>query len=464
MKIRLLILMALMGMFVAKADDKQLSTKVVVTLSTETKFQSCIYPEKYNETHEFCPQQMTVLSYDKKQQLAVVFCDSVCGIIEVEKKSELEKTIKKAKIKNVIDKLPQYYVNELALIKNDISRYYNRKFTQLRYRYRENFLRDSIVKRDEFLRENGRDMNEILKKEAIERIDKSLEGLKRLDSIQKSYDETLDSIIDCNYLAKYRKTPIMINVHGWKTEDYLDGISVYGYDIINTSNKTIKYVTLSIGFDNAVDDACRCEITGRTYANQRFIGPLKPVVKDNKEFKTRWDYFGRYETDDNTIFYSRVAHYIRVRAIEIEYTDGTKRKVTPKDDVNVFYGAEKVIPFDLVDDKMSSDGGHWYEWISNSTSNNNGYIEQEYKSIENQYKETNAKYDNYVPLVNIEDDESLLKEFTADGIAKYAKENSTDNNIKTNVARREVFKYEPMQFYPLKMDGDFRIYIDKNTP
>ena len=88
------------------------------------------------------------------------------------------------------------------------------------------------------------------------------------------------------------------------------GVSVF-LDIVNKSKtKTIKYVTITLVFYNAVNDVLKDDVTGRKSVTGTYTGPIKPGKKA--------------EMAAGPVFYNKSAVIFIPTSVEIEYTDGTK--------------------------------------------------------------------------------------------------------------------------------------------
>lgn len=90
--------------------------------------------------------------------------------------------------------------------------------------------------------------------------------------------------------------------------------------ISNNSNKTIKYVYLTISFYNAVGDKVANDIGGYTSRDLKLIGPIKPYK------------FSEYDFSRDPVFYSDVATKMKVENMTVEYMDGSKisKKINKK--------------------------------------------------------------------------------------------------------------------------------------
>lgn len=91
--------------------------------------------------------------------------------------------------------------------------------------------------------------------------------------------------------------------------NYVGGVDVYFTIANKSSKKTIKYVRMRMTFYNSVADKIKDEITGKTYTERQYTGPLKPNKSERIEA--------------SAVFYNPTAVFYCPTYLEIEYTDGT---------------------------------------------------------------------------------------------------------------------------------------------
>lgn len=88
-----------------------------------------------------------------------------------------------------------------------------------------------------------------------------------------------------------------------------DGISV-GLGLANISkDKTVKYAKVTWELHNSVGDPTAGDNSGRTKAQTRLVGPMKPEETGYTEFENVW--------------YNPVGTCVEIRRIEVEHIDGT---------------------------------------------------------------------------------------------------------------------------------------------
>lgn len=85
----------------------------------------------------------------------------------------------------------------------------------------------------------------------------------------------------------------------------------FSVDVINTSNKTIKYVIFTVVGYNAVDDPVHDRLKRRTSMLLRGIGPIEPMESGSYSFDYVW------HTD--------LVESARITQIKLEYKDGTSK-------------------------------------------------------------------------------------------------------------------------------------------
>lgn len=90
--------------------------------------------------------------------------------------------------------------------------------------------------------------------------------------------------------------------------EYTDGTGME-FSFLNTSDKTIKYITVNFIGYNAVDDPVSSG--GRTLLTRKGIGPIAPFETGSYEFEYVW--------------FTDIVQYSKTRSITVQYTDGTSR-------------------------------------------------------------------------------------------------------------------------------------------
>lgn len=123
-------------------------------------------------------------------------------------------------------------------------------------------------------------------------LQENLKKLKELDKLQK-------------------RGLIVKEAYSYKMNHLTDATGV-NFDIINTSNKVIKYITFNFTGYNAVNDPVR--YLGKAINTQKGIGPIEPYESANYTFKYVW--------------YSDAVDYIKLRSIIVQYMDGSTKTYT----------------------------------------------------------------------------------------------------------------------------------------
>lgn len=84
--------------------------------------------------------------------------------------------------------------------------------------------------------------------------------------------------------------------------------------LLNTAQKTIKYITFSVVGLNAVEDPVRDRLSGGTTMSLRGVGPIEP-------FST-----ATYSKD--YMWMTDIVEYHRLTAITVQYMDGSTKRLT----------------------------------------------------------------------------------------------------------------------------------------
>lgn len=104
----------------------------------------------------------------------------------------------------------------------------------------------------------------------------------------------------------------VLNRRVYDESDYTNGTG-FRVKVLNTSQKTIKYVAFSIVGYNAVGDPVRDGLKRSTGQTMRGIGPIKPNESASYSFEYIW------HTD--------VVEYVRLTKLKVDYMDGTSNVV-----------------------------------------------------------------------------------------------------------------------------------------
>lgn len=105
----------------------------------------------------------------------------------------------------------------------------------------------------------------------------------------------------------------VLNRHVYEESDYTNGTG-FRVKVLNTSQKTIKYVAFSIVGYNAVGDPVRDRLKRSTGQTMRGIGPIKPNESASYSFEYIW------HTD--------VVEYVRLTKLKVDYMNGTSNVIT----------------------------------------------------------------------------------------------------------------------------------------
>ncbi len=108
--------------------------------------------------------------------------------------------------------------------------------------------------------------------------------------------------------------------------------SVGGCDVTiaweNKSEKTIKYITFTVGAINAVGDNITCDITDKMYCRLKRTGPFKQNEGDFEYSDYNNKYYGACW---GNVWYNYTAKTVEITKIEIEYMDGTEKNIEEED-------------------------------------------------------------------------------------------------------------------------------------
>ena len=155
----------------------------------------------------------------------------------------------------------------------------------------------------------------------------------RKDSVERVLRENAQVYADSMAFSKrkrfaerldlYRQSaPIHIQILGFRP-DHAGGVEIPAW-IANCTQRTIKYITLTGFFLNAVGDKCRDEIHGSTVWQRKGVGPIKPIPESVDYIPLSAIFLpnvGQYNFD-NPRFYSHEVHSLKLTKVVIEYMDG----------------------------------------------------------------------------------------------------------------------------------------------
>ena len=114
--------------------------------------------------------------------------------------------------------------------------------------------------------------------------------------------------------------PFVITDVSWNSNSV--GLINVSINITNCTEQTIKYVTFSGYFKNAVGDKCQNEIGGGSVWKAKGVGPIGPCPTTLDNFEERIQECKGSYIFDNVSFYSRVAQTFLLTSVSIQYTNG----------------------------------------------------------------------------------------------------------------------------------------------
>lgn len=116
----------------------------------------------------------------------------------------------------------------------------------------------------------------------------------------------------------------VLEARPYDMSEYTDGTGMK-FSFLNTSNKTIKYITINFSGYNAVDDPVPSR--GKTLLTRKGIGPIEPFETGSYDFEYVW--------------FTDIVDYSKVRSILVQYTNGTSKTYTGD--------AVKAVPDEVID-------------------------------------------------------------------------------------------------------------------
>lgn len=127
----------------------------------------------------------------------------------------------------------------------------------------------------------------------------------------------------------------VIEARPYDMSEYTDGTGMK-FSFFNTSDNTIKYITINFIGYNAVDDPVSSK--GKTLLTRRCIGPVEPFETAYYDFEYIW--------------FTDIVNYSKIRSIVVQYKNGTSKtftgeavKPTPYNVVNALDYKSPVIDF-----------------------------------------------------------------------------------------------------------------------
>lgn len=107
--------------------------------------------------------------------------------------------------------------------------------------------------------------------------------------------------------AKTEGVPVIINHLSSSIPNSAGGVNVYS-NYFNTSDKTLKYVVLTVLPYNKVGDLAPSEIGRKTYTRIKDIGPIEPNGKGGGGWKNVW--------------YNHSISCVKLTELEVTYMSG----------------------------------------------------------------------------------------------------------------------------------------------
>lgn len=128
---------------------------------------------------------------------------------------------------------------------------------------------------------------------------------------------------------------VVLEAHPYDMSEYTDGTGMK-FSFLNTSKKTIKYISINFIGYNAVDDPVPSR--GKTLLTRKGIGPIEPYETGSYDFEYVW--------------FTDIIDYSKVRSIVVQYTNGTSKtftgeyvKAAPDEVINAVEYKSPVIDF-----------------------------------------------------------------------------------------------------------------------
>lgn len=128
---------------------------------------------------------------------------------------------------------------------------------------------------------------------------------------------------------------VVLEAHPYDMSEYTDGMGMK-FSFLNTSKKTIKYISINFIGYNAVDDPVPSR--GKTLLTRKGIGPIEPYETGSYDFEYVW--------------FTDIIDYSKVRSIVVQYTNGTSKtftgeyvKAAPDEVINAVEYKSPVIDF-----------------------------------------------------------------------------------------------------------------------
>ena len=104
---------------------------------------------------------------------------------------------------------------------------------------------------------------------------------------------------------------VVVEAHPYDMSEYTDGTGMK-FSFLNTSNNTIKYITINFIGYNAVDDPVPSR--GKTLLTRKCIGPVESFETASYDFEYIW--------------FTDIVDYSKIRSIVVQYKNGTSKTFT----------------------------------------------------------------------------------------------------------------------------------------
>lgn len=152
---------------------------------------------------------------------------------------------------------------------------------------------------------------------------------EKLDTLLSKPQEVRDAFLDyaklysrckyleeriekCNEAKKLSKRGIIVTeARPYDESEYTAGTGM-NFEVVNTSNKTIKYITFNFIGYNAVNDPVSSR--GKTLLTCRGIGPIEPFESSEYQYEYVW--------------FTDIVDSAKLRSIVVQYTNGTSKTFT----------------------------------------------------------------------------------------------------------------------------------------
>ena len=267
-----------------------------------------------------------VYAYDNKLSIVSVYNQRQMGELYLWMDKTLIEQIKKAKVQNPNKKKDKASIAEKEQkIKLQIDAYHanirREKFVRDSLERRRLFVADSLEKRRLFV------LDSIARREAFVKDSLAAIERKQQDSIRAEKSRLERKLY---YELVGVNEPFLMDVIYWSVDHERTMSMKIGF--LNCSRKVVKYITIYGRFLNSVYDIIPELWTGKSTWKVIGIGPIYPAPRSDEDFlHLRKPYEKKIEWENLYYFYpAKIARYMEITSVTIEYMDGTKRKVVGK--------------------------------------------------------------------------------------------------------------------------------------